>query len=344
MLSKTIILLTTSMLFTQDYPAIGSSESLDIMTWNVQNYPKHNQTNSYMVDIINQINVDIIAFQEIESQNSFDNLINQLNGSWVGYRSSQNSDWGELSYAINLNEINVESVYNILSGEQYYFAYREPYVIEFSHQGINYVAINSHFKCCGDGNLDLSDSSDEEYRRFMSSQLLEEYINDNYGNSKVILLGDLNDSLTDNDSNNVFLNFLNSENFLFADYHIADGPSGNWSFPGWPSHIDHILISDELFPDFENSEVETFKVDDYFSGGLNLYDNYVSDHRPVYMKINFSDQDAGDINNDSSLDILDVIAIINLVLDNQYNEIGDVNYDGTLNVVDVVILVNTILD
>ena len=59
MLSKTIILLTISMLFTQDYPAIGSSESLDIMTWNVQNYPKHNQTNSYMVDIINQINVDM---------------------------------------------------------------------------------------------------------------------------------------------------------------------------------------------------------------------------------------------------------------------------------------------
>ena len=91
MLNKLIISLMFSFLLSQDYPVLGSSQSLDFMTWNVENYPKHNQTNSYMVDIINQINVDIIAFQEIESQNSFNNLINQLNGNWIGYRASQNS-------------------------------------------------------------------------------------------------------------------------------------------------------------------------------------------------------------------------------------------------------------
>ena len=34
--------------------------------------------------------------------------------------------------------------------------------------------INNHFKCCGDGELDLNDTSDEEYRRLISNQLLEE--------------------------------------------------------------------------------------------------------------------------------------------------------------------------
>ena len=341
---RLILSLLVSMIFSQDYPVIGSAQSLDIMTWNVENYPKHNQTTSYMVDIINQINVDVIAFQEIESQNSFNNLINQLDGEWVGYRSNQNSNWGELSYAINLNEVNVGSVYDILTEDEYFFAYRAPYVIEFSHQGVNYVAINNHFKCCGDGDLDLNDSSDEEYRRLVSNQLLEEYINDNYGSSRVILLGDLNDSLTDDESDNVFWNFLNSEIFIFADYSIANGASANWSFPGWPSHIDHILISNELFSDFENAQVATFKVDDYLSGGLNSYDNFISDHRPVYMRLNFSDQDVGDINSDGVLDILDVIAIINLVLSAQYDEMADVNYDGSLNVMDVVIVVNTILN
>ena len=341
---RLILSLLVSMIFSQDYPVIGSAQSLDIMTWNVENYPKHNQTTSYMVDIINQINVDVIAFQEIESQNSFNNLINQLDGEWVGYRSNQNSNWGELSYAINLNEVNIGSVYNILTEDEYFFAYRAPYVIEFSHQGVSYVAINNHFKCCGDGDLDLNDSSDEEYRRLVSNQLLEEYINDNYGSSRVILLGDLNDSLTDDESDNVFWNFLNSEIFIFADYSIANGASANWSFPGWPSHIDHILISNELFSDFENAQVATFKVDDYLSGGLNSYDNFISDHRPVYMRLNFSDQDVGDINSDGVLDILDVIAIINLVLSAQYDEMADVNYDGSLNVMDVVIVVNTILN
>ena len=69
--------------------------------------------------------------------------------------------------------------------------------------------INNHFKCCGDGELDLNDTSDEEYRRLISNQLLEEYVNDTYPNKRVIILGDLNDSLTDDEEDNVFWKFLN---------------------------------------------------------------------------------------------------------------------------------------
>ena len=47
-----ILILISSFPFAQDYPELGSIESLDFMTWNVQNYPKHNLTNSYMMDII----------------------------------------------------------------------------------------------------------------------------------------------------------------------------------------------------------------------------------------------------------------------------------------------------
>ena len=81
-------------------------------------------------------------------------------------------NWGELSYAINLDDIEVVEAYNILNQDQYYFAYRPPYVLEFIYQGIEYVMINNHFKCCGDGELDLNDTSDEEYRRLISNQLL----------------------------------------------------------------------------------------------------------------------------------------------------------------------------
>ena len=49
--NKLIISLMFSFLLSQDYPVLGSSQSLDFMTWNVENYPKHNQTNSYMIDI-----------------------------------------------------------------------------------------------------------------------------------------------------------------------------------------------------------------------------------------------------------------------------------------------------
>ena len=51
----------------------------------------------------------------------------------------------------------------------------------------------------------------------------------------------------------------------------------------------------------------------------------------------------GDINNDSILNILDIVSMITLILDGEYDECGDVNSDGTLNVQDVVIFVNIIL-
>ena len=58
-----------SILLCQDYPELGSTESLDFLTWNVEHYPKHSSTNSHLVEIIGDIDVDIIAFQEIENQN-----------------------------------------------------------------------------------------------------------------------------------------------------------------------------------------------------------------------------------------------------------------------------------
>ena len=52
---------------------------------------------------------------------------------------------------------------------------------------------------------------------------------------------------------------------------------------------------------------------------------------------------AGDTNGDGILNVLDVVAMVNLVLSGGYDEIADLNSDGTLNVLDVVQLVGIIL-
>ena len=62
------------------------------------------------------------------------------------------------------------------------------------------------------------------------------------------------------------------------------------------------------------------------------------------MKFNFSPAIIGDLNNDENIDILDVVAVISLILNGDYNSLGDINYDGVLNVMDVVIIVNSILN
>ncbi|MBT5077535.1 MAG: T9SS type A sorting domain-containing protein [Candidatus Marinimicrobia bacterium] len=53
----------------------------------------------------------------------------------------------------------------------------------------------------------------------------------------------------------------------------------------------------------------------------------------------------GDVNGDISLDVLDVVIIVNYILENaDYNDCADFNGDGTVNVLDIVAIVNGILN
>ena len=338
---KIFLLIFLSFVLSQDYPEIGSSESLDVITWNIENFPKHSNTITYVTEIINDINVDIIALQEIADQNAFNELVENLNDTWVGYRAA-NSNYGELSYLINLDYINVlQTPYTILNQYEHYFAYRPPYVLKISFNDEEYILIDVHFKCCGDDHLDDGNYWDEEYRRLQASRYLKDYIDYYFEQDNVIILGDFNDVLTDPVSDNVFIDFINDENYYFADTHIAEGPVSDWSFPNWPSHIDHILITDELFDNVSNDLVFTFKVDEYMNS-WQQYDNYISDHRPVVVNVYIPIY--GDVNEDGNINILDITTLINFILAETYSEIADLNEDGGLNILDIVILINLILD
>ena len=52
----------------------------------------------------------------------------------------------------------------------------------------------------------------------------------------------------------------------------------------------------------------------------------------------------GDINNDNSINVQDVVLTVNLVLLNEYNFLADLNSDGLINILDVVSIINIILN
>lgn len=53
----------------------------------------------------------------------------------------------------------------------------------------------------------------------------------------------------------------------------------------------------------------------------------------------------GDSNNDGSLNVLDAVLMVNIILyENYYDAVSDINNDGSLNVLDVVMLVSMILN
>ena len=52
----------------------------------------------------------------------------------------------------------------------------------------------------------------------------------------------------------------------------------------------------------------------------------------------------GDLNGDGTLDVLDIVALVNMILNEEGNNpIGDMNDDGEYNILDEVILANIIL-
>ena len=322
----------------------GTDETFEVMTWNIEWFPKNNQiTVDYVTQIIQALDVDILAIQEVDDTDMFNQMLNGL-PEYTGYLESE---WfAGLAYIYKTDIIEINDIYEIYTTSPYWSAFpRSPMVMDLNFMGENIFIINNHFKCCGDGTMNLDDLGEEETRRYTASNLLKEYIDTNLPNENVIVLGDLNDILTDALENNVVQMIINdSENYLFADMEIAEGSSADWSYPTWPSHLDHILITNELFDELDNSDIQTIKIDEYLDGGWSEYDQNISDHRPVALKLDFGTSINGDVNQDGDVNILDVVSMVNIVLSGEYNNLADFNNDGAVDVLDIVQLVNLILN
>jgi acetyl esterase/lipase len=62
----------------------------------------------------------------------------------------------------------------------------------------------------------------------------------------------------------------------------------------------------------------------------------------LYQYINFGSDIQGDLNQDSVVDVLDIIIVVNHILDDNFIEQGDVNSDGFLNILDIILYINII--
>ena len=51
----------------------------------------------------------------------------------------------------------------------------------------------------------------------------------------------------------------------------------------------------------------------------------------------------GDLNEDSVVNVQDIIIMVNIILGDEYNEAADLSGDGIINILDVIQLVNLIL-
>ncbi len=276
-----------------DLLKFGTEDSFDVLTWNLRTFPALTpQTRDLLVQIIPLMQVDVFACQEINDYAAFmelASLIPHYNAAIYGSTSSY-----RLAYLYDTRTVQVDQLYTIYDGQSNPFP-RPPYVFDLTWQGQDIVLINNHLKAMGDNFIDESDPWDEEYRRRTACQMLDQYVVDNLSDRKVIMLGDFNDQIQEPETTNVFMSFLSKpDEYRFADAAIAANPTTSTvSYPSSFSHLDHILITNELFDTFALAPdaCGVIRVEDWMGGWAN-YSSQISDHRPLGLRLVFESTEA----------------------------------------------------
>ena len=99
---------------------------LEVMTWNVKEFPLSSNTENYVSEIMSDILPDIIAFQEIGDIPNYENFASMnpaYNFIHTNYNSEVNPDLG---IAVRNDCVEINNYTTLFSSEVWAFAYRYP--------------------------------------------------------------------------------------------------------------------------------------------------------------------------------------------------------------------------
>ena len=117
-------------------PMENQWDEIEVMTWNIKNFPISNITIDYVNEIITDILPDVIAFQEINNSTAFNTLSSSLPA--YDFINSGNG----LALAVRADVLTINSYTTLFSGAGYEFAWRYPLKVEISWGcGLNSASI-----------------------------------------------------------------------------------------------------------------------------------------------------------------------------------------------------------
>lgn len=105
-------------------------------------------------------------------------------------------------------------------------------------------------------------------------------------------------------------------------------------------------IRTQFAPDGLHKQVVILDRDGSFIGSVTLNSGLSASSRNYIIGIledNYEQLVLGDINEDSIVNVQDIIILVSVILNGQTNDSGDLNSDGVVNILDVVQIVNIIL-
>ncbi len=266
-----------------DVPSFNRDNYLDVVTWNMEWFPKSkDSTITAVAEIMQKVNADVYAVQEIGSLEQFAAMMDLLPA--YDYQVTRQSSFFDQAVIYKKSVLAYVGREEPFAHSDYNFAGRPPLRVDFvwtvdgKREPVSIIDL--HLKCCGNG-LERRKKSVAELHEYLSLGM-------EMGEENIIVLGDWNDQIDDVGVVQSFTAFLDDpQNFRFATDRIA-GDVEQASYPSWPSFLDHILIGRGFFDEFENSStIQTLPVADWL-GSWEAYELLISDHRPVLMQLNMA--------------------------------------------------------
>lgn len=265
-------------------PEFGTTNTFEIATWNIENFGNSSEHNTQLqiidvAEIIKDLDVDLIAVQEIGNETAFNVLLDSL-PNYDGVVKTGTSPgfplWTGIIYKKSMITISNEQL--LFTNDSYNFP-RFPYSVYIqatqNSQTFDFTLIVLHLKALGDAT--------SEQRRRTAINTLEQYVSieSQQGDPDYIIAGDWNDKLDDAASSNVFLPFLNKQpqTYVFLTWPFRNSSTEYSYIAGFNSLIDHIMVTASIDTSYTN-ETQILKIDQFFS----QYLLEVSDHRPVASK------------------------------------------------------------
>jgi endonuclease/exonuclease/phosphatase family metal-dependent hydrolase len=248
----------------------GGNEA-SVITWNLENFPLYEDTFSRTVDLVQTLEPDVLAIQEIADPSAFYDLVDAL----PDYKGVLNDDQGaylRLGLIYRHERVSVTAVQTLFEDDWYPFP-RPPlkaHVVITGESSIDFDLVVVHQKAQID--------SESQARRLAGSEELDGWLRERLSTGDeqdFMVLGDFNDHLLDPPAANVFTPFLDQpERYRFLTMPLEQ--AGAFSYIPFEAMIDHVLVTADMTDEIGTGETEVLALDESVASY-----GVLSDHRPV---------------------------------------------------------------
>jgi len=270
---------------------VNRNRTLDVTTWNTEwlgadttrgPRDKNRQIRSIR-QVIDSIRADVVALQEVVTNEALSRVADSLSGSWSAILANEVPSDQKMAYVYNNQTIRpISNGLAVVGAGDAWANGRFPFRFTFRTDIAGGQRTISAFNIHGKATDSATRERDYE-RRVNDFRALANYLNEFYSDTSVILLGDVNDisvgSVVDPNLPSPLLPFIDNP----TAWNVVTKPleeRGLATYIGFNrSFLDHVILSQDLSPFIHRTYVEAP------TAYLSSYTATVSDHVPVTLRL-----------------------------------------------------------